>query len=197
VRLVGLRAGVSVRSPRRDHLGGSFLRVAVCAVSVVAEASILACRPDPKERPAAAMSPTTTPPATPVMNRQQDSVSLELVLPRSVPAGKPVQIRLRVQNLTERSIDLYLRGRTTTFDVVVSRSGGEIVWQRLEDEIIPAIVHLRTLAPAERFELVAVWDQLTKQGKRVEPGDYTARALLLTEGEPLETPSTPFRIARQ
>jgi hypothetical protein len=104
---------------------------------------------------------------------------------------------LRGQNRTERSIDLYLRGRTTIFDVIVARAAGEVVWRRLEDEIIPAIVHLRTLAPAERFEVVTLWDQRTKRGKTLEPGEYTARGLLLVEGNPLETPSVPFRVVRQ
>lgn len=143
------------------------------------------------------MPPTTTPPAGAVTNLQPDSLGLELVLPRSVRAGERVQIMLRVQNRTERGIDLYLRGRTTTFDVVVSRSGGEIVWQRLEDEIIPAIVHLRTLAPAEQLELATVWNQRTKQGGPLEAGEYTARGLLLVEGDPLETPSARFRIVER
>lgn len=131
------------------------------------------------------------------MKPQPDSLGLELVLPRSVPARNPVQITLRVQNRTERSVDLYLRGRTATFDVVVARSGGEIIWQRLEDEIIPAIVHLRTLAPAEQLELVTVWNQRTKQGGPLEAGEYTARGLLLVEGDPLETPSARFRIVER
>jgi len=101
---------------------------------------------------------------------------------------------LRGQNRTERSIDLYLRGRTTIFDVIVARAAGEVVWRRLEDEIIPAIVHLRTLAPAEQLSLVTVWNQRTKQGGPLEAGEYTARGLLLVEGDPLETPSARFRI---
>jgi hypothetical protein len=158
----------------------------------------LACTPNQAENPADTTAPlATTPPATAVTESRPESLSIELVLPASVRAGQRVQIMLRGQNRTERSIDLYLRGRTTIFDVIVARAAGEVVWRRLEDEIIPAIVHLRTLAPAEQFELVTVWDQLTKSRRRVEPGEYTARGLLLVEGEPLETPSAPFRIVRQ
>jgi hypothetical protein len=131
------------------------------------------------------------------VNPVLDSLALELVLPLRVRAGEPVTIRLLVQNRTQRALDLYLRGRTSTFDVVVARPGGAVAWRRLEDEIIPAIVHLRTLAPAERFEIMAVWNQRTRHGGPVEPGEYTARGLLLVEGDPLETPSVPFRIVEQ
>lgn len=128
------------------------------------------------------------------MRSAPDSLLLELVVPDRVRAGDPVPIELHVENRSHRPVDLYLRGRTTTFDVVITGSGGEIAWRRLEGEIIPAIVHLRTLAPAERLELEAVWSQRAMQGRPVEPGDYTARGLLLVEGTPLETPPVPFRI---
>ena len=105
-------------------------------------------------------------------------------------------ISLTVENDTPRTIDLYLRGRTPTFDVVVTRVDGEIVWQRLENDIIPAIVSLRTLASAERLELTTVWDQRTGRGSAAEIGEYTARGILLLEGESQETKSVPFRIER-
>ena len=103
-------------------------------------------------------------------------------------------ISLTIENDTPRTIDLYLRGRTPTFDVIVTRADGEIVWQRLENEIIPAIVRLRTLAAAERLELTTVWDQRTGRGRAAEIGEYTARGVLLLEGESQETKSVAFRI---
>jgi hypothetical protein len=129
-----------------------------------------------------------------LMELAPDSLGLDLVLPPRVRAGEPVPITLRVQNRTERALDLYLRGRSITFDVVVARPSGEVAWQRLEDEIIPAIVHLRMLAPNEQLELETVWDQRTNKGKPVEPGEYTARGLLLVEGDPPETTLVPLRI---
>ena len=80
------------------------------------------------------------------------------------------------------------------FDVIVARDDGEIVWQRLEGEIIPAILLVRSIAPTERFELSTVWNQRTRDRKYSRPGNYTARGLLLVEGEPLETPAINFRI---
>ncbi|MBI4421499.1 MAG: hypothetical protein HY560_11800 [Gemmatimonadetes bacterium] len=123
-----------------------------------------------------------------------DSLQLELVVPRRVPADSPAPFTLRVRNQTERPIDLYLRGRTATFDVIVTRVGGDVVWQRLKDEIIPAIVHLRALAPGEQLELTTTWDRRTGDGRPVPPGAYMARALLLIEGGALETPPVPLEI---
>lgn len=105
-------------------------------------------------------------------------------------------IALTVENGTPRTVDLYLRGRAPTFDVIVARSDGAVVWRRLENEIIPAIVSLRTLAAAERLELSTLWDQRTREGSPAAAGEYTARGLLLLEGSSLETKSVPFRIER-
>jgi hypothetical protein len=70
--------------------------------------------------------------------------------------------------------DVYLRGRAITIDVEVTRADGAVVWRRLEGEMIPAIVHLRTLAPGERLEVETTWDQRATGGKAVEPGDCVA-----------------------
>lgn len=103
-------------------------------------------------------------------------------------------MRLRAQNVTQRALDLYLRGRTTTFDVVIERAAGGVVWRRLEGEIIPAIVHLRPLAPGERLEVETTWDQRTNDGRPVGPGEYVVDGLLLVEGEPLRTPRKSLTI---
>lgn len=130
------------------------------------------------------------------MTTGSDSVGVELVLPRSVRAGEPVPIGLRVRNHTRHALDLYLRGRRPTFDVVISNAAGEVVWRRLEGEIVPAVLQVRTLEPGEGLDLEAVWDQRTRSGRPAEPGEYTARGALLAEGEPLETPAAPIGIVR-
>lgn len=123
-----------------------------------------------------------------------DSLRLELLLPSRVSAGAPVPIRLRAQNVTRHPLDVYLRGRTITWDVAIERAAGEVVWRRLEGEIIPAIVHVRPLAPGERVEAQMVWDQRTKAGKVVGPGEYVLYGLLLVESEPLRSPTKSLEI---
>jgi hypothetical protein len=101
-----------------------------------------------------------------------DSLGLELRLPARVRVGETVTIAFFAQNQTQRVLDLYLRGRSPTFDVVIARPTGEVLWQRLEDEIIPAIVNLRTLAPDERLELRVI---CSSQGSTPLGGYYSRR----------------------
>ncbi len=181
------------------HRRASFHELSLClaflSAFAAAPGSAAGCRSDVVETPDTE-TPSEGTPSDRTVTEPSDSLGLELVVPPRTRLGQPVPIELRLENRTGRALDLYLRGRTITFDVVVARPGGEVVWQRLRDEIIPAIVHLRTLDPAERVDLEAVWDQETNQGQPVEAGEYTAQGLLLVEGEPLKTPPVPLSIER-
>ena len=46
---------------------------------------------------------------------------VEIVAPPKVAAGAPVPIGIRIANTGGRAIELHLQGRTTVFDLVVSR----------------------------------------------------------------------------
>jgi hypothetical protein len=106
--------------------------------------------------------------------------------PAEVRVGEPVPITLRLENVGDRPLDLYLRGRTIAFDVVVRRDDGSVVWQRLEGEIIPAIIQQVSIGARETFELRTEWDQRTGTGLPVESGRYFVQALLPTdEQDPL------------
>jgi hypothetical protein len=124
-----------------------------------------------------------------------DSVRLRLEVPARVRAGERVPIALRVENVAARPVELYLRGRTIAWDVVVARADGAVAWRRLEGEVIPAIVQLRALAPGEVLTLRGEWDQRTAGGAPAGPGRYVARGLLLTDRpEALETPAVPLEV---
>ena len=171
------------RSSRRGL--AAVLLLAGCQAAASGEGSgAPAPGPPPADpRPAAVTSPAA------------DSLRLRLDVPAGVRAGAPVPIVLRVENVSPRPVELYLRGRTIAFDVVVARADGGVVWRRLEDEVIPAVVQVRALAPNETLELRAEWDQRTARGAAVPAGEYVARGLLLTDRpEPLETPPVPLRI---
>jgi hypothetical protein len=105
-----------------------------------------------------------------------------------------VPFTLRVENAGEQPLDLYLRGRVLTFDIVVMSADGRPVWRRLANEVIPAILQLRVLAPGEMLEMRARWDQRDSRGTRVDVGAYQARAAVLTDADPLETEAVPLRI---
>jgi hypothetical protein len=131
--------------------------------------------------------------AAAVNQTNPDSVVVALIAPDSVAAGAPIRFTLRVENRAARAVDLYLRGRTLTFDVEVRDDGGAVVWRRLELEVIPAILQLRPMAPGERLEERFTWDQRTVRGP-LPPGRYTARAMLLVEGPPWPTAPLHFTV---
>jgi hypothetical protein len=125
----------------------------------------------------------------------QDSLQLRLDVPSEARLGAPVPLTLRVENTGGRPLDLYLRGRTIAFDVIVERDDGRVVWRKLEGEIIPAIVQVKTLRPREVMELHARWDQRTNRRRRVAAGLYSVRGALLTDmPTPLETAAVQLRI---
>ena len=125
--------------------------------------------------------------AEPFGGQVQDALHVELIVAERVRAGETVRFTLQVQNVSTRTFDLYLRGRESTFDIQVSNVSGNVVWQRLAGAVVPAIVHIRPLAPRERFALIAEWDQRDTKGRPLGVGEYSARGLLLVEGAPLAT----------
>jgi len=124
-----------------------------------------------------------------------DSLHLQIEVPARVPAGRPVPIVLRATNVSGRQRELYLLGRTATFDVTVMAEDGRTVWRRLQDSTVPAILQVRMLAPGEVLEARYDWDQRTNDGAAAGPGRYTVRGALLTGSPPpLETPPAALQV---
>jgi hypothetical protein len=114
--------------------------------------------------------------------------ALSLSAPARVRRGEPVPVAVRVSNTGTHPLELYLRGRSPTLDLVVRDTRGGIVWRRLQGEVIPAIVHVLVLQPGASFELRAGWDQTTAAGTPAPPGVYRLRGeLLIDHRDPLET----------
>ena len=160
-----------------------------CPLAFLALLACAAPRPDradttvPDER--AEGSPT---------NAAADTLRLALELPVEARAGTTVPMTFRVANVAGRPLELYLRGRTIAFDVELRDARGALIWHRLGDEPVEAIVRLEPLAAGATLTLSAAWNGRTSAGALASPGDYTARALLLTEGEPLATAWVSLRI---
>jgi hypothetical protein len=124
-----------------------------------------------------------------------DSLRIELAVPTEARAGSTVRITLRVENLRDQPFDLYLRGRTITFDIIVRRDSGEVVWRRLENAIIPAILRIETLPAHGKLELRADWSLETTTGAPVTPGTYAVQGVLLTEDAELSTIPVSLRVS--
>jgi hypothetical protein len=102
---------------------------------------------------------------------------------------------IRLENTGNTPVEVYLRGRTIAYDILIRDEAGEVVWQRLEGEMVPGIIQVKMLDAGEAFELSHDWDQRTNRGVAVEPGRYTAQGILLTDGpKPLASTPTPFLI---
>jgi hypothetical protein len=124
-----------------------------------------------------------------------ESLHIRLDVPAETRTGRAVPIVIKLENRGERLLELYLRGRTITFDIFIATADGQPVWQRLKDEVIPAIIQLRTLRPGEVLELKEQWDQRGDDGEAIIPGSYMVRGVILTDGpRPLETAPASLRI---
>jgi hypothetical protein len=118
---------------------------------------------------------------------------IEIVVARKIPAGEPVPITLRIVNTGSRPLELHLQGRTVAFDLMVRR-GEDIVWRRLENATVPAILQLRTLAPGEVLELKDTWNGKDREGRAAAPGEYTVSGEVPTDGVPLRAGPVPLRM---
>lgn len=123
-----------------------------------------------------------------------DSLRLTLIAPDSVAAGTPVAITLRLTNTSDRPVDVYLVGRTITFDIIVRNADDHVIWRRLERAVVQNILQVRTLAPGEALEWQDVWSQQTNQGSAVPAGPYTLEGVLPTDASPLRSPEIRLRI---
>ncbi len=123
-----------------------------------------------------------------------DTLRLSVEVPRRVPTGDPVPLTLRVKNVSDGPLDLHLRGRTIAFDLIVTGPDGKVVWRRLADELIPAILRIETLGLEESLHLSDTWDQRSGAGEQVPTGHYTVRGEVLTEGAPLVTSEEPLHV---
>jgi hypothetical protein len=123
-----------------------------------------------------------------------DAIRLTFHVPARVSGGVAVAVVLGVENAGGHPVDLYLRGRTIAFDVVVETAAGERVWRRLAGEVVQAVLRLETLPPGGRLEFRAEWDARVADGAAAGAGEYVAWGELLTDGAPLVSPRRSFRI---
>ncbi|HMI55002.1 MAG TPA: BsuPI-related putative proteinase inhibitor [Gemmatimonadaceae bacterium] len=132
------------------------------------------------------------------MTEPPPQLRISLTAPESVPLGSKVPIVIRLENAGETALELYLRGRTIAYDILIEDATGEVVWRRLEGEIIPGIIQIKVLDSGEVLELSHDWDQRTNRGDLVEPGSYTVRGSVLTDSpEPMVSPTKPLLVVSE
>lgn len=139
--------------------------------------------------------PPSTPPLERPTSTMRDSVRLLVDAPERVAPGAPVPIRLVLENASDAPETVYLTGRPIAFDVVVEDSAGRDVWTRLAGETMSMVLQMVELAPGERREFRAEWDQRDAEGAPVGPGEYRLRGRLSMEaGAWMESEPVTLRI---
>ena len=122
------------------------------------------------------------------------ALRLELAIPHEVHLGGLVPIVLRVTNTGSHALDLYLRGREPTFDVIAASQDGKIVWRLLENTIVPAILSIERLEPNASLTLHASWELSGERDMPIPPGTYSLVGILFTDGPELRTPPAVLRV---
>ena len=120
-------------------------------------------------------------------------VRLDLVVPDSVRLGEEVPISLRMTNTGRNSATVYLQGRPTAFDIIVTREDGTPVWRRLKRAVVTAILQVRVLSPGETLDFTEHWSQKTDSGEAVPPGEYRVVGVLPTD-PPAELRTEPAHL---
>jgi hypothetical protein len=159
-------------------------RTAILAGTLVVATST-ACR-DASSRDTSSLSS--------VPDERADTLRLTLAFPDTVRVGDEVSITLRVENITDRPLDLYLTGREVTFDIIVSAERGDTVWRRLQGEVIPMTLRLESIDAGGSLERAATWPGVDQDGRVVAVGAYRVRGALLAEGGAIATPPYPLTI---
>ena len=116
---------------------------------------------------------------------ETDSPAIQLSVPGEVANGSRVPVSLTVRNTTGKTVDLYLHGREPTLDVIVRGTDGRIVWQRLADQTLRAILKIHPLPAGDSLVLRTDWIPTVA-------GEFTVTAVVLSESPRLE--SRPARV---
>ena len=119
----------------------------------------------------------------------QDAVAFRVEPLPASRVGQPVPITLTLTNRTAHPLTLTMQGRPVAFDVTVARPDGHVIWRRLAGQVVPAILAVRTLAPAETLSFAATWNGRAADGLPVAPGRYVVTGSL--PSEPPEVLTTP------
>lgn len=105
-------------------------------------------------------------------------LDLRLELPARVSRGARIPIRLTLENRGDEPVEVGLGGRPPAFDFVVARQDGTVVWSRLHEQAIAAILQPRRIAPGEALHFEDTWNQRDNRRRQVSPGTYSVVGVL-------------------
>lgn len=122
-------------------------------------------------------------------------VSLTVVAPAQIHSGEPTSVTLQLRNTLSRDIEFSHGGDSDRiyFNIVVRRTGGEVVWSRVPGQNMLAVAHTRTLRANEEIKLSDTWNGADSLGRIAVPGDYILQAIVYSHPTSLIVES-PLRV---
>ena len=124
------------------------------------------------------------------------AIDYSLEVEDQVSYGESVQMKLRLRNVSEEPIDLYLGGRPPHY-FVVSTPDGEQVWHGKCAKFTLTVLEMKSFEPGEELEFTGEWEQVDNRGEPVPPGTYLVRGILnMDPPEKLVTEAHELEILR-
>lgn len=98
---------------------------------------------------------------------------LTLEVPKETQASHRVSLKLRIENISGKVLNLTVG--YAPYDFLVTTLDGMEVWRWSYAKAFPLAAMSLTLQPGEVKEYAEAWDQLDNEGYPVSPGTYTVR----------------------
>lgn len=98
---------------------------------------------------------------------------LTLEVPQQAQAGQSVPLKLRIENISGKVLNLTVG--YAPYDFIVTTPDGTEVWRWSYGKVFPLAATSLTLQPEEVKEYSETWDQLDNEGYPASPGTYIVR----------------------
>lgn len=128
------------------------------------------------------------------MPTESDSLRVSLAVQETAMQDDTVLVTFRAENISTRTLTIYLLGRTPTLDIRVTNAEGVEVWRRLEGEVVPAVLRVETLQPGGAVIVSEPWNLRTKRGESIPPGRYSIHAELVLESGVLRSGEASLQV---
>lgn len=101
------------------------------------------------------------------------SLRLTLEAPKGIQIGDSVPLKLRIENIHDKVLNLTVG--YAPYDFIVTTPNSTEVWRWSYGKAFPLTAMSLTLQPGEVKEYSEIWDQLDNEGYPVSPGTYIVR----------------------
>jgi hypothetical protein len=111
------------------------------------------------------------------LREAEHPAEFRLHAPERAAAGSVVPLRLVLANRGAEPLEVGMQGEE--FDVVITALDGTVVWEALYGLDLSARLVIAIVEPDDSLNWRTEWRQRDTRGRRVPPGSYLARGVLL------------------